>query len=399
MDKLRVRIYNVRFGDAILVIVPDADENGLPVTRHILIDVGNVPGGEGGADTVFEPVMEDVLATLDGRPLDLYVMTHEHMDHVQGLLYLARHRYGEEGLRDRLRTQHAWLTASAAPDYYQRHPDAQKKLNEDRAAYFAIAGFLQAAPEQSAPAVAALMAINDPGATADCVNYIRTLAGIEHTAYIYRGMDLRGKHPFRETNLEIWAPEEDTTVYYGQFHPMTLGTLPGDRVSASLKLTTLVPPAGVDAGAFYDLVESRRRGFADNLLAIDQAANNTSVVFCLGWRGWKLLFPGDAERRSWRTMNKANVLTAVDFLKIGHHGSANATPSLDLLKKILPTDGRRRYAALSTYPNTYNNVPDDGTLERLGERSDVRSVVGLPDGRYVEFAFDPDGQGVSVTTP
>jgi hypothetical protein len=54
----------------------------------------------------------------------------------------------------------------------------------------------------------------------------------------------------------------------------------------------------VDAGAFYDLVESRRRGFEDNLLAIDAANNNTSVVLLLEWRGWRLLFPGDAEVRS-----------------------------------------------------------------------------------------------------
>ena len=42
-DKLRVRLYNIRFGDAVLVTVPD---NG--TTRHILIDVGNVLVGEGG---------------------------------------------------------------------------------------------------------------------------------------------------------------------------------------------------------------------------------------------------------------------------------------------------------------------------------------------------------------
>lgn len=46
MDKLRVRAYNVRFGDAILVSVPDKTSAGAKKTRHILIDVGNALGGK-----------------------------------------------------------------------------------------------------------------------------------------------------------------------------------------------------------------------------------------------------------------------------------------------------------------------------------------------------------------
>lgn len=43
-DELLVRIYNVRFGDAILVIVPDRDpQTGKTTRRRILIDVGNAP--------------------------------------------------------------------------------------------------------------------------------------------------------------------------------------------------------------------------------------------------------------------------------------------------------------------------------------------------------------------
>ena len=43
-DTLRVRLYNVHFGDAILVIVPDRDPKTKKVTtRRILIDVGNAP--------------------------------------------------------------------------------------------------------------------------------------------------------------------------------------------------------------------------------------------------------------------------------------------------------------------------------------------------------------------
>ena len=51
MSKLRVRAYNVRFGDAILVSVPEK-RGSREVTRTILIDVGNVLSGCGGEDSV-----------------------------------------------------------------------------------------------------------------------------------------------------------------------------------------------------------------------------------------------------------------------------------------------------------------------------------------------------------
>ena len=54
MDRLRVRVYNVRFGDAILITVPEEVDGGSTEIRHILLDVGNAKasrkGGEGHDD-------------------------------------------------------------------------------------------------------------------------------------------------------------------------------------------------------------------------------------------------------------------------------------------------------------------------------------------------------------
>ena len=98
MDELIIRLYNVRFGDAIFISVPDRDRNGDIQMKHILIDIGNVMSGEGGENEVFEPVINDIISILDGAPLDLYVMTHEHMDHVQGLLWYASNILTEQEL-------------------------------------------------------------------------------------------------------------------------------------------------------------------------------------------------------------------------------------------------------------------------------------------------------------
>jgi hypothetical protein len=101
--------------------------------------------------------------------------------------------------------------------------------------------------------------------------------------------------------FEIWGPEQDTSDYYQRLLPMAL--VPGNGMGFVDAVTQLAPPRGVDAGAFYDLIEARANGFVDNLLAIDKAANNTSVVFAMEWQGRRLLFPGDAELKSWKTMS------------------------------------------------------------------------------------------------
>ncbi|HEX7312938.1 MAG TPA: hypothetical protein VF297_03410 [Pyrinomonadaceae bacterium] len=386
MDKLRVRVYNVRFGDAILVSVPDRD-GSKTVTRHILIDVGNVLSGVGGVDTVFEPVVRDVLKVLDGQPLDLYIMTHEHLDHVQGLFYAHTKNPLD------IPVNYAWLTASAEADYYTRFPDAKKRRIAALAAYDAMEKFLAASPETARefPKMAALMVNNNPRSTEQCIEYLRKLAK-KKTTYVYRGRDLKGRHPFKEARFSIWAPEEETTDYYGPFQPMALGVTSDGGPRARPSVTLPLPPSGVDAGAFYSLVAARRQGYCDNMLTIDAANNNTSVVFCLEWRGWKLLFPGDAEERSWKTMNKKGVLEPVHFLKVGHHGSRNATPHTDLLEKILPKkrpDQRPRSAAVSTCLNSYPGVPHDETLNEIGQRCKLYSVLDKPlaDGDYMDIFF------------
>ena len=168
MTDLRVRVYNVRFGDAVLVVIPD-QENGHEVRRHILFDFGNALGTEGGQDFVFQPVIDDLLAVLGWQPLDLYVMTHEHLDHVQGLFYAA------ERLNRTISVRQAWLTGSADPAYYATHIDAKKGKIAALAAYN-IAGTRLRATAERAAFVDVLLANNDTSTTSKCIDYLRQMA-------------------------------------------------------------------------------------------------------------------------------------------------------------------------------------------------------------------------------
>ena len=168
MSDLIVRAYDVRFGDAILVSIPDT-ENGQPVERTILFDFGNAFATDGGADAVLEPVIDALLARLGGKPLDLYVMTHEHLDHVQGLFYCSK------TFNKRIAAKQAWLTGSADPHYYDngKHPDAKRQTLAARAALRIAKARLNAA-QAASPGVSTLLRLNDPKDTSDCVDFLRT---------------------------------------------------------------------------------------------------------------------------------------------------------------------------------------------------------------------------------
>lgn len=401
-EQVVVRVYNIHFGDAILVTVPDRNPStGRVVTRRILIDVGNAPtvagSGEGGSDEVFEAVIGDILDQLDGKPLDLYVMTHEHLDHTQGLFF-ASTKLPALDLARRLRVRHVWLTASSAPDYYTsgKFPDAAKKKLAFDEMYRRVAAFMASRPTAATRDLVDLLANNDPTKTTQCVEFLRALNPAK-THYVHREAKLAGTHPFREAKLSVWAPEEDVSDYYGRFQPLDAGAVPlppprgGGGTSRRMPHSAdPIPPPGVDVGAFLGLVTARRNGIVDNLLAIDKAANNTSIVFALEWRGWRLLFAGDAEVRSWKTMNREGMLKPVHFLKVSHHGSHNGTPADDIFEAILPAappDNRQRQAVISTWEHTYPGIPDAPTSTRLAERATVHSTLDRRDEPFFEVTF------------
>ena len=364
MSDLIVRVYDVRFGDAVLVTIPDRS-GGHKVNRNILFDFGNALGTEGGQDDVLEPVMDDIIAKLKGKPLDLYVMTHEHLDHVQGLFH-ASEVFGKS-----IKAKQAWLTGSAHPDYYKTHKRAKKHKIAALAAYDQAATRLAAVPGHSAFADV-LLANNDTKTTKKCVDFLREkLTDPGHVRYVDRKTDLQPLQPAKSATISLWAPEEDTADYYGRFKPMAAGLRIGETFDFDdldgLKVAEEDlprPPEGVDAGAFYNLLDVRH-GTSTALLSIDQASNNTSIVMHIEWNGWKLLFTGDAEKRSWRTMDRLKLVKPVHFLKVSHHGSHTGLPPEEDSRETATDAGpRRREAACRGV-----DVPEDiQGCARRGER-------------------------------
>jgi hypothetical protein len=286
--------------------------------------------------------------------------------------------------------EYAWLPASAAAGYDDTHPEARKRRAEAAAAWKAIDHFLAASPEARAAGLRALAANNDPVAGAACVAWLRGRARVR-TSYVSRGADLAGAHSFTEAAFRIWAPEDDCAAYHAALQPMALArpaaaagaAAHGDKAPAR----DPIPPPGVDAGAFYNLVQRRRDGLEDNLLNIDRAANDASVVFSIEWRGWRLLFAGDAQERSWRAMGAHGALAPVHFLKVSGHGSRSGTPAeaLDRILPVAPPDARPRWAAVSAPPDAAEDPGDAATLAALAARCTVRTTADAAAGGWIDF--------------
>ena len=347
MSVMTVTAYNVGFGDAILVEFPELTD-GRSTTRRLMIDMGNVAAGSDRK--VFGTIAADVLRRLDGSALDLFVMTHEHLDHVRGMRLAA-------SMGIEIPVDYVWLTASANPRYGKLYPKA-------RAQRLAMAEEVRR------------LAADDRGAGRDRGPHASALrqqrSGRDRRQRRLPPAD--GSRPTAATSTaDSRSSGADTT-------PSTSRSCLCSRRSPTARSTTVglaspMPraskrrryppnPDGVDRTAFRALVRSLEQGSAENMLAIDRAANNTSVVLCLEWRGWRLLFAGDAEHRSWQEMVRRRRLKPVHFLKISHHGSHNGTPKSSVLNMILPVprpDDRFRSGLLSTWPDTYSGVPDAPT--------------------------------------
>jgi hypothetical protein len=102
--------------------------------------------------------------------------------------------------------------------------------------------------------------------------------------------------------------------------------------------------------------------------ALDQILNNTSVVACFTYRHKTLLFPGDAQYGNWQswmdTPEGESIFEHVDFFKIAHHGSLNATPKSALEKMH---DGFA--AMISTQSKPWPSIPFAKMLVRLDKKA------------------------------
>jgi Metallo-beta-lactamase superfamily len=385
-DQFLIRAYNVELGDCIYCRIPGARvaQTG-DHDFHMLIDCGSW-GSFATLKAAIEHLKKGLPDAGHGKKrLDLLVVTHEHKDHIAGF---------DADLFSDLAVGNIWMSTAMNRD----HPQSQKTFALQDYAKRAMRGLADLNFDQS-PEIRDLIevyAVSNDDAVKTLQKRLPEANGIE-PKYVHAGDTAAGLGiQLRETTIEVLGPENDIDGYY-------LGDDPDSSLRGLEDTAAPFRPHVADGTASIPsnigLADFRRlqsRMMSNALAFADEAGsvvNNTSVVLLIKWRGKRLLFVGDAEwdtrfkggkkNASWNVMwhlHKDELKVPLDFLKIGHHGSINATPWNDaedgkqtepssILDAILPVQRSHAAKAIaSTLRKNYQSIPSAALLVEIGKR-------------------------------
>jgi len=416
-DRLLVRIYNVGLGDCIYLRVPDDQDH-----VHILIDCGNKFSElELLGQRIAELKNELPDAGAGKKRLDLLVVTHPHEDHHKG--------FEEEFFQD-IKIERIWLS----PAFDRLNPKAQGFHALQDAAMRALVSLSGEALGDLKELTDELLSLSKAEAIDMLTTALPEALGIE-AQYVSADTPAEELQIFQDpsTKLKVLGPMENIDAYYlggdGLMNTSSeissQGLVDGyNEFFQPSEAVEILPPKNISPQDFNRL-RSRIHANALALASLaGHAANNLSVVLLLDWKGHRLLFPGDAEWKSafkgevkagktngsWNVMwqeRNAELIQALDFLKIGHHGSKNATPWTskkskgkvhpinDILDHLLPlppdNQAPTAIAVASTErTNRWPSIPDPELAEEIGRR--VANAV-------TDYVEDPKRIHVPDNTP
>ena len=146
-------------------------------------------------------------------------------------------------------------------------------------------------------------------------------------------------------------------------------------------------------------------------VSLEKAVNGTSLMLAFECGDQMLLFPGDAQWGTWTTIApspaKKRLLAATTFLKVGHHGSHNATPRR-YVEQISPTRSSRRSSrSRRRASRAGRRIPRPPLLQTLGKHCDVlirsdrydRSLMHSRAPQQVALSRGPGGLWTELRLP
>jgi beta-lactamase superfamily II metal-dependent hydrolase len=391
--QLLVQVYNVGLGDCIYLRVPDKQRN-----VHILIDCGNKFSPISVLGESIDKLKRELDKTPEGmRHLDLLVVSHPHEDHHKGF---------EEKYFNDIKIDRIWLS----PAFDRENPQAQGFYALKDAAARAIRGLTNLSPsalEDMRVEFQELLALTKSEAL-DMLNTTLPKKNGIQPQYVTADTPEQQLNIFEDPNikLKVLGPMSDVDQYYlggtglmGTTDELTSNSLVEgyQTIYPDPGMVKVDQPINISKQDFQLLRSSLHINALAAAALAGHVENNLSVVLLLEWHDKRLLFCGDAEwseahkgavqigssNGSWNVMwqeRKADLSLPVNFFKIGHHGSENATPWSpkdhpinQIMDKLLPKPAvgeiSKAYAVVSTQRTTrWPSIPSAALMAEIGKR-------------------------------
>jgi beta-lactamase superfamily II metal-dependent hydrolase len=418
---LRVRMYRVGFGDFFLLSVRTANGNS-----HVLIDCGVHAQDLGSMREAVTQMAKDC-----GNHLSLVIMTHRHADHISGFgscsdifAGIAVDRVWMPWFDDPGNEQAKNIQAGicAMADHFGRQFRARLAAQPDDATKQMLAMTENITGGLGADGVSAnekaLKVLHGGFKTKADYGYYK--AG--DAAQLPRDLEAAG------LTAQILGPPIDSVLikqmtdkgqqYLAGDVESPDGSEPVKPFADAFRATD--EAYGPRAFELYGpdqivhmIGDAQPDALAAQALAADKTLNNQSLVILFSYGGKNLLFAGDAQWGNWEnflyggtygtpghtklTANAEAILSKIDFYKVGHHGSANATPRDAVMAMRAGCVGM-----CSTQEHAYNEVPRSPLLDALRSRMNDQLArsdqVAISDAQQANPAAGPLPSGFTAPT-
>ena len=382
---LKVRIYNVGFGDASLL---SWKENG--DEKHIMIDFGNASKVKN--EPYYGDIIKDIKKITNSK-IDLLVCTHLHLDHYEGFS-------SKKSEFKNFEIKKLWMP------YIEKKDEQELENIEDFMHNMLKVPTLKTRMKKRGYMISTDELEMDPVTKNKKWEEIKKLVKPDDLHYVHRTTEnICELHPpFSKMSIEVLGPERHTGFYtksaqkwiknfasffsktYGQDTFLKKGPVP-KRFWKSFDFKKLEPRY------LSQFIETN----GDVYEFADKIRNNTSIVLRLVYRDGNkmvpLLFSGDAQFESWQKIVEAHKRNEINmnsqFLKVSHHGSHNGTSNI-IAKNIFSGPKSKNTSIISTLSGVYgtkNPVPHEKVQKTLKKYSKLMTTEDMGKGTPIIISY------------
>lgn len=408
-NRVRVRMYNVGFGDSFLLFIPDKER-----TRKVLIDCGVHMSGTNQQlklKDLVKRIVEDV--SEDGIPrIDVVIATHRHRDHVHGF---------REALWETVEVGEVWMPWTEHPTDPRAREirEIQGKIAEqlekalkkktDNPQKFGLKGTKLAETKQlkefvsnSLPNAEAMQTLHEG---------FSVFSGRKRVERRFLPSKTRNEHSLECELLpgvvvHVMGPSRDEAIIRdmeppkGKSYLRMVESLPadGDEKLLPFREEWVIEDAQGYNHQYHllserELMKVKNAGEGTEFgvaVKLEDAVNGTSLMLMFEIGKSFFLFPGDAQWGTWEAAKNdpewRRLLEKTNFYKVGHHGSHNATP-IEFVEEILKENF---WGMVSLKPiKKFKEIPRKPLMEALRNkpgkivRMDLREDSDSPEFKRV----------------